>query len=142
MLAVTLIALTLQVVFGFIVGGEANYPATAVGAATIGGLLSAMWSAAGPAIFLHAFWGVLVVLVGGGTAILGVRQHARRVAIASVLGAISLLVALLGGLLFALSDFASGGGLLLMVIGVIAAYASLLAAFSFTRRKLVSGPKS
>ena len=133
MLAVTLVFLTLQVVFGFIVGGVAVYPSQAVNFGSIGDLLSAMWSAAGPSIMLHAFWGVLVVLTGAGTAAISLRYHRRRLTTVTILGLLSPLIALLGGLLFALSDFVSGGGILLMVGGVIGAYAFLLAAFRLAR---------
>jgi hypothetical protein len=133
MLTVTLIAITLQVVFGFIVGGIANYPSTATSISSIGDLLSAMWSAAGPSIMLHAFWGVLVVLMGVGTTRIALRYHKRNVTATSALGLVSLVVALLGGFIFASSDFVSGGGILLMVGGVLGAYAFLFLALRFAR---------
>src|SRR5208337_135690 len=140
MLAVTLIALTLQVLIGLYVGGEANYPVTPANIGSIGGILSAMSSAAGPAILLHAFWGVLVLLMGIGTAVIARRFQNASVTISSFAGLFSLLIALLGGLVFAVSDFASGAGILFMVIGAIASYAFLLLTFYFTRRVPASGP--
>jgi hypothetical protein len=134
MFAATLVALTLQVFFGLYVGGVANYPATPVSIGSTGALLSAMSSAAGTAIFLHAFWGVLVVLMGIGTVVIARRYESGRVTVSSLAGVLSLLIALLGGLLFAASDFANGVGILLMVTGAIAAYVFLILAFFFSRR--------
>src|SRR5271157_1216836 len=90
MLVVTLVAMTLQVVFGFIVGGVANYPTSTTNIGSIGDLLSAMWSAAGPSIFLHASWGVLVVLMGLGTTVIARRYSKRNVTTTTLLGLLSL----------------------------------------------------
>lgn len=55
MLPVTLIAITLQIVFGEAVEAVTTCPNTAVGIASMGGLLLAMWSAAGAVLMIHAF---------------------------------------------------------------------------------------
>jgi uncharacterized protein YybS (DUF2232 family) len=132
MLAAVLVAVTLQVVLGEEVSFIANYPVTPVANGSIGSLLSAMWSAAGPSLIIHAFLGVLVVLIGIWTTVVALRYHKRSVTATAVLALVSLVIAILGGFIWASSDFANELGTTLMQNAALVAYVFLLLALYFT----------
>jgi uncharacterized protein YybS (DUF2232 family) len=134
MLAATLILLTLQVVLGEAVAIIANYPAAPVAIGSVGSLLSAMWSAAGSALIIHAFLGVLVVLAAIWTTIVAVHYHRRSVSTTTALALVSLLLAIIGGFIWVSSGFANGGGMDLMQNAALAAYVFLFLALYFTKR--------
>ena len=133
MITVTLILITLQIFFGETVGAVASYPSTAVAINSIGDLISAMSSAAGPIIFVHVFNGLLILLAAIGTLMIAMRYHKRSETTMAVLGFISVIIALMGGFIFADSDFANGGGIILMVNGALGAYAFFFLALYFTK---------
>jgi len=125
MLVVTLLLITLQIALGEIVGAVATYPSTAVPITSLGGLISALLTAAGPIVLVHVANALLILVAGIGSFALALRYHKRSVTISAVLSLVSIVVAVLGGYIFAVSDFANGGGILLMVNGALAAYALL-----------------
>ena len=100
---------------------------------SIGSLLSAMWSAAGATIMIHALWGLLVLLMAIGTTPIALRYHKRSVTATSVLALVSMVLAVLGGLVWAASDFSNGGGIALIVNGALGAYAFFFLALYYTK---------
>ena len=133
MLVATLVLISLQVALGEIVGAVANYPTTAVPINSIGALFSAMYSAAGPMIFVHASNGILILLVSIGNVILSRRYHKRSETTSTIAGLVSVAVALIGGYLLAVSDFTNFGGVLLMINSALASYAFFFIALYYTK---------
>jgi cytochrome bd-type quinol oxidase subunit 2 len=112
----TVIVVAIQVVLGFAAGGITVYPATSSSFSSISDFFSALSTAGGPVLLIHAAFGVLVFLTALVTGIRAIRHPKRLVKIASVLGLIFVLVALLGGILWSTSDFANQAGPGLMTI--------------------------
>lgn len=133
MITVSLIVIIVQLFFGEIVSAVAVYPATAVQLNSIGDILSAMNTAAGPILLVHAFFGLFVFLAVLGTTVTALRYHKRSVTRSAVLSLVSIIVALLGGYVWASSDFSNGGGILLMVNGALAAFGLLFLTLYYTK---------
>lgn len=134
MIVATLVVEVLQFTFGEIVSASANYPATPVPINSISQLFSAISSAGGTILFVHAFTGLFLFLMVVGTLAIAVRYHRRNVTNSVALGVLSMLIAVLGGYVWASSDFSNGGGILLMVNGALAAYSFLFIALYYTRQ--------
>ncbi len=133
MITVSLVVIIVQVFFGEIVSAAAVYPSTPVQLNSVGDIISAMNSAAGPVLLVHAFFGILVFLSVLGTTVAAVRYHKRSVTRAAALSLVSIVVALLGGYLWASSDFSNGAGILLMVNGALAAFGLLFLTLYYTK---------
>ncbi len=133
MLAVILLAITVQILLGGAVSGIASYPTTAVSITSLGGLVSALSSAGGPALLLHATLGVFIFLIGIGIAFASLRYHNRKVSVMAALGLVTISLALVGGFLWALSDFTNTGAMTLMGSMATFAYAVLFLTLYFTK---------
>ena len=133
MIVVTLVLITLQVALGEIVGAGGNYPSTGTPINSIGDLITAMSNAAGPMIFVHVGNGLLILIAALGTLFLALRYHKRSETTAVVLGFVAVILALLGGYVFADSDFQNGGGIILMVNSALGAYAFFFLALYYTK---------
>jgi hypothetical protein len=133
MLAVTLIAITLQIFFGGLVAGTATYSATAVGITSVSGLIAALSTAGGPALLIHASLGVLILLMGIGTTFIALRYHKRSVTVTTLLGLLSISLAVLGGYLWSSSDFTNVAALPLMGNAATGAYAFLFLSLYYTK---------
>jgi len=133
MLAVILFAITLQTLLGGAVSGIATYPATTVSITSIGGLVSALSSAGGPALLFHASLGVLIFLMGVGAALAALRYHKRSVIATTTLGLAMITLAMTGGFLWASSDFTNTVGVTLMGSMATFAYAFLFLALYYTK---------
>lgn len=134
MIVATLVIEVIQFVFGEFVGAAATYPANPVPINSLGELFSAMSSTVGPILFVHAFTGLLLFLMTVGTVVAAVRYHKRNVTTSVSAGVLSMLISVLGGYIWASSDFSNGGGILLMVNGALAAYSFLFIALYFTKQ--------
>lgn len=133
MVTVSLVVIIVQLFFGEIVSAVATYPATPVQLNSIGDVITAMNSAAGAVLLIHAFFGLIVFLTVLGTTVTAVRYHKRSVTRAAVLSLVSIVLAVLGGYIWASSDFSNGGGILLMVNGALAAFGFLFLTLYYTK---------
>jgi hypothetical protein len=133
MLVVSLVIVIVQVFFGEVVSGSATYPAASVQLNSIGDLITAMNSAAGPALLVHAFFGILVLLSVLGTAVIAVRYHKRSVTVSALLSLVSVVLAVLGGYVWASSDFSNPGGVILMVNGALGTFGMLFVTLYYTK---------
>lgn len=133
MIVVSLVVIVLQVFFGEIVSIVVDYPTTPVQLNSIGDVISAMNSAGGTVLLVHGFFGLFVFLSVLGTTVSAVRYHKRSVTRAAVLSLVSIIVAVLGGYVWASSDFSNGGGILLMVNGALAAFGLLFLTLYYTK---------
>jgi hypothetical protein len=132
MIVATLLLITLQVALGEVVGAG-NYPTTGSSINSLSQLISAMYSAAGVMIFVHVGVGLTILLAAIGTTILARRYHKASETRSSGLGVLCVIIALLGGYVFAVSDFQNGLGILLMVNAALAAYAMYFLALYYTK---------
>jgi len=133
MITVSLVVMIVQLFFGEIVSAVAVYPATSVQLNSFGDIISAMSSAAGAILLVHAFFGLIVFLSVLGTTVVALRYHKRSVTTAAVLSLVSTVLAVLGGYVWASSDFSNGGGILLMVNGALAAFGLLFLTLYYTK---------
>jgi len=133
MLAVILFAITVQILLGGAVSGIATYPTTAVSITSIGGLISALSSAGGPALLFHATLGVFIFLMGIGIAFVSLRHHRRSVTAMAIVGLTTISLAMIGGYLWASSDFTNTGTMTLMGSMATFAYAFLFLTLYFTK---------
>jgi len=133
MLAVTLIAITFQIFFGGAVAGTATYPTTSVSITSVSGLISALSSAGGPILLIHASLGVLILLMGIGTTFVALRYHKRSVTATTLLGLLSIILAVVGGYLWSSSDFTNTGAIPLMGNAATGAYAFLFLSLYYTK---------
>jgi hypothetical protein len=133
MLSVILVAVTVQILLGGAVSGIATYPSKPVRIDSVGGLISAISSAGGPALLLHATLGVLIFVMGIGVAFSSLRYHKRSVTIMAALDLVTISLALAGGFLWASSDFSNTGAVTLMGSMATIAYAFLFLTLYFTK---------
>lgn len=133
MIVVTLVLITLQIVLGEIVGAAATYPTTGMAITSIGQLISVMNSTAGVVLFVHVAVGILILIAAIGTAMIARRYHKPAETRAVGLGILCIILALIGGYIFAASDFQNGLGIILMVNAAIVAYAMLFIALYYTK---------
>lgn len=133
MITVSIVTIIVQLFFGEIVSAVAVYPTTSVQLNSVGDIISAMNSAAGSVLLVHAFFGLFVFLSVLGTTVVALRYHKRSVTRAAILSLLSIVIALLGGYLWASSDFSNGGGILLMVNGALAAFGLLFLTLYYTK---------
>jgi hypothetical protein len=129
MTAGTVIAVAIQVVLGFTAAGIAVYPATSSGFGSIGGFFSALSTAGGPVLLIHAGLGIVVFAAALVTGVTAIRHPKRLVKITSVLGLIFVLVALTGGALWSTSDFSIQAGPFLMTFAGPAALILFIVAY-------------
>jgi len=133
MVVATLVVEVLQFVFGEFVSAFATYPTTTTQISSMNDLFSAMESAAGPILFVHAFNGVLLFLMAIGTMVVALRYHRKAITTSAALAVVSMLIAVVGGYVWASSDFSNGGGILLMVNGALGAYSFLFLMLYYTK---------
>jgi|SRR5579875_58791 hypothetical protein len=87
----------------------------------------------GPFLVWHAIEGMLIVLSGVGVLVVSLRHDRRNVKLASLLGLFFVLSAGIGGYLFVLSGFSSGGSSMQMGGSFIAAYAFYFIGLYFSK---------
>lgn len=87
----------------------------------------------GPFLVWHTIEGMLIVLSGVGVLVVSLRYDRRNVKLVSLLGLFSVLSAGIGGYLFVLSGFGSGGSSMQMGGSFIAAYAFYFIGLYFSK---------
>jgi hypothetical protein len=87
----------------------------------------------GPFLIWHALEGILVFLSAVGVLVVSFRYSKRSVRLASLFGLLFVFSAGLGGFLFVLSGFSSGGSSMQMGGSFIAAYAFYFIALYYTK---------
>ena len=104
MVIITLILLTIQYELGMYINLSPNLPELAPFGFSLMKILDVL-HLAGPAALAHAVLGSLLTLMSILTLILSLRSKIRSVQIFGSLGFLTMLVAMIGGILFTLSGF-------------------------------------
>jgi len=122
LIVVTLVLLTIQGWFGDTVNLFTIPPGPVSVEASAGGLLTAVINV-GPTLIAHAFIGIALLALSVVVLAFSLRSKPRSIQIASILGLIMIISALIGGTLFVLSGFANNGVSAQMGGSFIGAYA-------------------